>query len=91
MGGQNMIYVDEIRDYGPKGKWCHMWGDDIDELHHFARGLGLRRDWLHLSRGITGDFHHFDLRPSKRELALQRGAEYIPLRNWIKQRLPGAK
>lgn len=82
-----MIYVDEIRDYGPKGDWCHLWSDDIEELHHFAKDLGMRRSWLHESRGLSGDFKHYDLRPSKRELALARGAVFMPFKDWIKARI----
>jgi len=79
-----MVYVDEIRDYGPKGKYSHMWTDgDIEELHTFAIRLGLKRTWLHESKGLSGDFHHYDVVPSKRELALKRGAVYMPLKVWI--------
>lgn len=78
-----MVYVDEIRDYGQKGKWCHMWADTEDELHSFAAILGLRRAWMHHSRGLVGDFKHYDLRPSKRDRALQMGAEFVPLKQYI--------
>ena len=82
-----MIYVDEIRDYGQKGKWCHMWADTEDELHSFAVILGLKRSWMHHSSGISGDFRHYDLRPSKRALALQQGAEFMPLKQYIYGRI----
>lgn len=82
------IYVDEIRDYGAKGKFCHMWTDgDINNLHQFAATLGLKRSWLHKSHGISGEFHHYDLVPSKRALALKHGAEYMPLKDWVVKRM----
>lgn len=78
------VFVDEIRDYGsPNGEWCHMWADTETELHEFAKRLGLRRTWVHLSKGTIGDFVHYDLRPSKRTLALKQGAEFVPLKEYI--------
>lgn len=83
-----MIYVDEIHDYGTKGKWCHMWADDIDALHMFAGAIGLKRGWMHESHGVSGDFPHYDLVPSKRRLALEYGAQFMPLKEWVKSHLP---
>ncbi len=82
-----MIYVDEIRDY-QQGKFSHMWTDgSIEELHNFASRLGLKRHWIHHSKGISGNFSHYDIVPSKRSLAIRYGAQYIPLRDWITKRL----
>lgn len=86
------IYVDETRTYPGKGDWCHMWTDgDEEALHQFATSLGLRRSWVHRSRGLIGDFPHYDLRPSKRDLALARGAVFMPLKQWIKQQVDAKK
>jgi hypothetical protein len=84
-----MIFVDEIREY-PSGQWCHMWSDASDyELDAFAvAALCLRTAWSHESYGASGRFYHYDLRPSKRKLALKRGAVFMPLTDWIKARLP---
>lgn len=84
-----VIYVDEIRDYGAKGEWCHMWSEDESALDRFAAGLGLLKQWSHLSHGSWGRFYHYDLRPSKRYLALKRGAVFMPLIDWIKQKREG--
>lgn len=82
------IYVDELRDYGDKGKWCHMWSDtnDMKELNQFATKLGLSRDWIHRSSGMTGEFPHYDLRPNVRVRALNNGALEKSLREYIKQK-----
>ena len=80
-----MIYVDDLRGwtgmYAGKdsaqaervGKrnghqWCHMLADDADcaELHAFAASIGLKRKWFQRN--------HYDLTPSRRVLAVQRGA-----------------
>lgn len=85
-GECSVIYVDELREY-PNGKWCHMWTDgDVEALHTFAAKLGLKREWLHESRGISGEFRHYDLRPNLRTLALECGAKYKPLKQWIAER-----
>lgn len=83
------IYVDDIFDYPPKGKWCHLWSDDtedVEALHQFAQSIGLKRSWFQISSGASGPFPHYDLRPSKRLLALKKGAKYISLKEWIKTR-----
>jgi len=79
------IYVDELRDYPGKGQWCHMWSDGTDsELNNFAWSIGLHINWSHESTGLIGRFYHYDLRPSKRKLALKKGAIEMPLVEWIK-------
>ena len=71
------VYVDEITDYGPKGLWCHMMTDnydDLTELHALAGKIGLRRDWFQNHNPMHP---HYDLRPSKRALAIKHGAVAI--------------
>lgn len=65
------IYVDPIHDWGANGKWCHMATDgDIQELHDMAQRIGLKRTWFQ-----DHPLHpHYDLRPSKRLMAVGRGA-----------------
>lgn len=60
------IYVDTIRM-----GWCHMMTDgDIEELHEMAQKIGLHRSWFQDSV-----LHpHYDLRPSKRVVAVYNGA-----------------
>lgn len=83
------VYVDELRNYEPHGEWCHMWADTEIELHEFAKRLGLRRTWVHLSKGTIGDFVHYDLRPRKRDLALKYGAIFKPLKQHIADKQDG--
>ncbi len=79
------ILVDEIQDYQMphlpqylRGEWCHMMTDDLtpaglDELHAMAERIGMRREWFQ----DKPHYPHYDLRPSKRVLALQFGAEAV--------------
>ena len=68
-----MILVDPIRRY-PSGYWCHMVTDSsFEELHDFARRLGLRRERFQ----EHGRLPHYDLRPETRERALALGAEAV--------------
>ena len=48
---------------------------DLAELHAMAYNIGLKRRWFQ-----GGKFPHYDLRPSKRELALRHGAKEIGFR-----------
>jgi hypothetical protein len=67
-----VIYVDEVRHWGKRGEWCHMMTDgDIDELHRMAARIGLQRSWF---QEKNARHPHYDLRPSKRALAIKAGA-----------------
>lgn len=67
-----MTYVDSLRDYGWRlGPSCHLFADTEEELHAFARRIGLQRRWAQVSRkGVR----HYDLTASKRVKALESGA-----------------
>ena len=67
------VYVDEIFNYPGKGRWCHMMADDLKELHRMADIISLKREWFQ----NTPRFPHYDLRESKRMLALKYGAVEI--------------
>lgn len=74
------IYVDEIFTATPRTpqarrygiRWCHMTTDssDLEELHRFALSIGLKRE--HFQNHAT--LPHYDLTPSKRNLAVSKGA-----------------
>lgn len=79
------VYVDTPIEYQrePAGyvgrtrahiRWCHLIADTPAELHAMATAIGLRREWAQTSsRGTL----HYDLVPTKRELALKHGAEAL--------------
>lgn len=93
------IYVDEITDYGDKkdappnkpfawGKWSHLWTDGDDaELDDFAQRIGLRLSWSQESKGAVGRFYHYDVRPAKRDLAIQHGAHAVLFRDFVRERM----
>lgn len=69
------VYVDQYHELlGVPKKWKgggHLFGTDLDELHEFARSIGLKREWYQTG---TSGFPHYDLVQSKRNLAIIRGA-----------------
>ena len=77
-----MIMVDELKDYLPApgrmaGRWCHLTTDgDLEDLHEFAQSIGLKREWFQEHPRVP----HYDLRPSKRERALEAGAVFVSAR-----------
>lgn len=84
-----MIYVDDIKQYNPihigHGKmqslWCHMWTDgNIEELHEFVKKIGLKTSYFQ----NKPNFPHYDIIPTKRDMAIKNGAQYMPLKNWLK-------
>jgi len=65
------IYVDQL--FIANGQlWCHMLTDQLDlaELHEMAEQIGLQRRWFQ----NHPDHPHYDLRPGKRQKAIDRGA-----------------
>lgn len=74
------IYVDSEAPWGGSAtfkspKSCHMASDDyspegIEAFHRFAESIGLKRVWYQQHAIMP----HYDLFPSKRILAVKRGA-----------------
>ena len=56
----------------------------VDELHAFASEIGLRRRWFQ-----HGPRPHYDLRPSRRRVAVSRGAEEVNVREFVKRMARG--
>src|SRR6266498_739314 len=86
-----MIVVDEIRTYATEqikpaarrfgNRWCHMMTDGSkEELHAFAAKLGLSR----ASFQEHATLWHYDLVPSKRQLAVRLGAKEVSAIEWLK-------
>lgn len=76
-----MIYVDDLRPvrraagcFGTRvSHSCHMFADNRDELHAFAKKIGLKKAYFHY-RGATS---HYDLTVTKRQLAMAQGAAEV--------------
>lgn len=70
-----MIYVDDLTACIPNKKWryewsCHLFSDSsVEELHKFAKKLGLRKSWFQDST-----LPHYDLTKNKRGVAMRAGA-----------------
>lgn len=92
------VYVDRLQTQVPQNsqakragewwsqQWCHMWADSEAELMHMAREIGLKEKWIQRSRkGLL----HFDLVPSKRYQAIDKGAIEGSLKRWYWQRFHG--
>lgn len=72
------IYVDEPFNYGGHGSWSHLISDtSTSELVEFGKRIGLDPKWLQYRNGMN---EHFDVRPTKRELALSKGAVAVTKR-----------
>jgi Protein of unknown function (DUF4031) len=75
-----MILVDPVRQH-QSGEWCHMVSDkSLEELHEFAARIGLKRDAFQ-----STSRPHYDLRPSKRRLALSMGAQEVGMRGLVRR------
>ena len=81
-----MIYIDSLKSCTPKKGWrwssyCHMFADTEEELHEFAKRIGMRKEWFQNKK-----LPHYDLTAKRRQLALSLGAIEIDS-SWIKQKL----
>ena len=75
-----MILGDPIRRHR-SGEWCHMVSDEsVEELHEFAARIGLKRKAF---QGVSRP--HYDLRPSKRRLAVSMGAQEVGMRDLVRR------
>mgnify|MGYP003516645513 CR=1 FL=1 len=68
------VYVDPEMTWPTKIKCfkngsSHLFADTEDELHAMAKRLGLKREWFQ----DASVFHHYDLSPAKRILAVKLG------------------
>jgi hypothetical protein len=72
-----MVYVDDMK--APYGSMimCHMIADSDDELHRFARHIGVARRWHQCPPRHTS---HYDIAMTKRDLAVAAGAVQITWR-----------
>jgi hypothetical protein len=64
------VYVDNELIPWRGQVWCHLVADTPDELHRFARKLGLKPSWFQ----VDSVYPHYDVTASIREKALQLGA-----------------
>ena len=79
------VYVDAIREWIdeetrkkrrlPTRFWCHLSCPDLEELHQFARTIGLKRQWFQDKPGHP----HYDLTPGMRVMAVKRGAVEVDM------------
>ena len=69
------VYVSNLMPCVKNTNWhwnenCYLVADDIDELHTFARRLGLKRTWFQKHQWLP----HYDLTRNKRVQAIRMGA-----------------
>lgn len=73
------IYVDTLlpwgfKMYGRHFKTCHLFTDGTEtDLISFGENMGLKKSWLHRSPSMV----HYDLIPSKRAIAIEKGARPV--------------
>lgn len=78
------VYVDDalIRAKVSRwtSRWSHLFADTKEELHEFARRLGLQRSWF---QDKPNGHWHYDVTESKRNLAIRMGAQAVTWRESV--------
>lgn len=65
------VYVDNVKIKWKGRQWCHLVADSLDELHFFAKKMGLKRAWFQ----ETASYPHYDVTIEVRAQALLYGAK----------------
>lgn len=65
-----MIYIDNALISFNNQLWCHMMADNLEELHSFARYLGVSKNWFHKD----ARYPHYDITIQTKQNALCLGA-----------------
>lgn len=72
-----MVFVDDMEVSFGRMTMCHMIADSTEELLAMVDKIGVARKWIQ----YPGTWkEHFDIAKSKRQLALQFGAQAISMR-----------
>jgi hypothetical protein len=61
-----------------------MFADNEEELHAMAARIGLKEEWFQTGH-TNPKFHHYDIIPSKRELAIRFGAKKESIEDFMKR------
>lgn len=64
------VYVDNEQIEWRGKHWCHLVADTLDELHAFAKRLGLKRAWFQ----AKASYPHYDVTTTLRDRAMRIGA-----------------
>lgn len=64
------VFVDNARVEWRGRLWCHLVADSIEELHEFAKILGMRREWFQ----HDASYPHYDITIETKVRALRMGA-----------------
>lgn len=78
------VYIDPLVDHGVMigsagPEWAHMTADTVEELHDFARALGLHRRYFQ----DRPRHPHYDLTEGMRAKAVRNGAKQLTTRDYV--------
>jgi hypothetical protein len=66
------VYVDDAVWPWRGQLWCHLAADSLDELHAFAKKIGMKRVWFQCPPKTR--YPHYDLNENRRRVAIEKGA-----------------
>lgn len=75
------IYVDEPRYQYGRMKMCHLTATTLDELHAFAKKLGLKPEWFQ----DHPRHPHYDICKFNRAKAIALGARPVQTREMLRR------
>lgn len=83
------VFVDDMR-LPKKVKnldrvWSHMGADSLEEMHQFARKLGLKRSYFQIS---SSGIPHYDVTEKVRAKAVKMGAEELTTKELYQRLIP---
>jgi hypothetical protein len=79
-----LIYVDQLMSGTVDGcratQWCHLIADTDEELHSFAKQIGMKHVWF--QDAPPASFPHYDLTARRRTVAVRLGATELARREF---------
>lgn len=73
------VYVDSANIPFKRMIMCHMIADTLEELHHMADIIGMKREWFQ----SNASFPHYDIPLKRKEVALKHGAILLSRRELV--------
>lgn len=80
------VYVDDLMACIPSAQWrwnqsCHLIADTLEELHVFAKSIGMKRAWFQGNNRLP----HYDLNANRRRIAVRLGAIELDRHSFVEK------
>ena len=79
------IYIDDGYERRVGEFWYHLISDDVEDLHDFARDVGLKDEWFYYELPHISNFPHYKIPEDKRSLVIANGAVALERKDFLEK------